>query len=100
MWSLVRWFWHRQQQSGPLRVTLYTRQGCHLCDDALAMLQQFQKTYPHSLSLIDIDSAPELIALYGDKVPVIAVGSRPRLWGRINKVLLERLLHAQTRASS
>jgi len=70
------------------RVTLYTRQGCHLCDDAHALLVK------HSLApeLIDIDADPELRQRYTACVPVVIVDGRERFRGRVNEVLLARLL--------
>jgi hypothetical protein len=44
---------------------------------------------------IDVDSNPQLFAEHGDKVPVIALEGRPRMWGRINVTLLRRLLQAE-----
>jgi glutaredoxin len=73
-------------------VTFYTRQGCHLCEDARALLRKYESRYRLTVNEVDIDGDPELTALYGDKVPVIAVSGRPRLWGRVNEVLLRRLL--------
>src|SRR5437870_656284 len=69
-------------------VTVYTRQGCHLCNDLLRMLHNYAVTVQE----IDIDGDAQLLAKYGDKVPVLAVDGKPRLWGNINKVLLRRLL--------
>jgi glutaredoxin len=70
------------------RVTLYTRQGCHLCDDAHALLVK------HGLApeLIDIDADPELRQRYTACVPVVIIDGQERFRGRVNEVLLARLL--------
>jgi hypothetical protein len=47
------------------------------------------------VQLIDIDQDAELLARYGDKVPVIAIAGRDRLWGRINPVWLRRMLEGE-----
>jgi len=72
------------------RVTLYTRRGCHLCDDALAVLRQ------HGLTprLVDIDADPELLQRYNECVPVIEIDGKERFRGRVNEVLLARILAA------
>jgi hypothetical protein len=44
---------------------------------------------------IDIDGDPRLAAEYGEKVPVIVIDGRPRMWGRPNEVLLRRLLRGR-----
>lgn len=70
------------------QVVLYTRQGCHLCDDACDVLVN------HGLSpqSVDIDADPELVAKYTECVPVVVIDGRERFRGRINEVLLKRLL--------
>jgi glutaredoxin len=70
------------------RVVVYARNGCHLCDDAVALLKR------HGLEpeLVDIDADPQLLARYDTCVPVVAFDGRERFRGRISEVLLRRLL--------
>ena len=58
-------------------VVLYTRQGCHLCEEALLLLRLHKKAYHLMIEEIDIDSDPALAAAYGEMVPVIALGKAP-----------------------
>ncbi|HVX62733.1 MAG TPA: glutaredoxin family protein [Pirellulales bacterium] len=69
-------------------VTLYTRQGCHLCEDAKAVLVR------HGLSVeeVDIDQEPELKARYQECIPVVVIDGVERFRGRVNEMLLRRLL--------
>jgi glutaredoxin len=55
------------------RVTLYTRVGCHLCEEAERVLQEEQAATPFQLDLVDVDRDPELARRYGVRVPVVAV---------------------------
>ena len=55
------------------RVTLYTRAGCHLCEEAERVLRQEQAGGGFRLELVDIDRDPELARRYGVRVPVVAV---------------------------
>ena len=57
-----------------INLTLYTRKGCHLCDDVKADLDALQETHPHRLAVIDIDSDPALVESYGKTIPVVEVG--------------------------
>ncbi|HKJ28556.1 MAG TPA: DUF2085 domain-containing protein [Anaerolineales bacterium] len=57
-----------------LDVTFYTRKNCSLCDEAKELLDHLQAEIPHTLAVVDIDEDPDLVALYGEKVPVVAVG--------------------------
>jgi glutaredoxin len=72
----------------PLRVTLYTRAGCHLCEDVERLLAR------HGLKpeLIDIDADPALRERYNTCVPVVVIDGRERFRGRVNEVLLRRIL--------
>ena len=56
-----------------MTVTLYTRAGCHLCEEAERVLRAEQAATPFHLELVDIDGDPELARRYGVRVPVGAV---------------------------
>ena len=58
-----------------IRVTLYTRSGCHLCDEVRARLLELQPRYPHRLVEVDIESDAGLSRLYMEKIPVLRVGA-------------------------
>ena len=55
------------------RVTVYTRVGCHLCQEAERVLRAEQASAGFSLELVDIDRDPELVRRYAVRVPVVAV---------------------------
>lgn len=57
-----------------MRVTLYTRQPCPLCDEARQALQALQPEHPHQLVEVDVDQHPALAARHGEHVPVIEAG--------------------------
>lgn len=73
-------------------VTLYTRRGCHLCEDAKAVLDAVRAEHPFELSVVDIDLDPALRAQHTNDVPVIAVGGRTAFKYRLTAdALLARL---------
>lgn len=57
-----------------MRVTLYTRNECDLCDEVRADLAELQAVVPHRLVEVDVDSDTVLAARHGDSVPVIEAG--------------------------
>ncbi|MCV6638982.1 glutaredoxin family protein [Candidatus Albibeggiatoa sp. nov. NOAA] len=57
-------------------LTLYTRQGCHLCEDMLKSLEKMQKIYGFSLNIVDIDTDEFLQRRYGEWVPVLMAGEQ------------------------
>jgi glutaredoxin len=94
-------FWRRRAAKTPhLRVRLYTRAGCHLCDDAWTTLQDTQGRWGFTLDVVDVDSDLKLVGLYGEWVPVVTVDERVRFRGKLNPVLLERLLRAASAQAS
>ncbi len=53
------------------KVTLYSSEGCHLCEQALAMcLEQMSATDIEVIDIVDAEQ-PELIDLYGVHIPVL-----------------------------
>ena len=67
---------------------IYTRQGCHLCEDAEDLLRR------HGLSprLVDVDADPGLRKQYDHCVPVVVIDGKERFRGRVDERLLRRLL--------
>ena len=57
------------------RLTVYERAGCHLCDDMVATLAEWQAELGFEIERVDVDSSPDLAARYGAKVPVLVRGS-------------------------
>ena len=65
-------------------VTLYTRVGCHLCDAAKQVLEAARRRAEFRYEERDIDSDPELLRLYNEEVPVIAIDGRKAFKYRVD----------------
>ncbi len=59
-----------------MKVVLYTRSGCHLCDRAESTLLDFRIQYCFSLEVIDIDGFRELYDLYNEIIPVVCINEK------------------------
>lgn len=68
-------------------LTLYTRRGCHLCEQAEERLLLLDFAY----TPVDVDTDPTLRARYGDDVPVLATGERVLLRGVLSRARLSEL---------
>lgn len=91
--------WRRWWSPKPLedwQVILYTRQGCHLCELAWNQLKKAQKRQGFALSQVDVDGDPQLAERHGMHVPVVEINGKVRFRGRINEVLFQRLLAAES----
>jgi glutaredoxin len=72
----------------PRKAILYSRRRCCLCDQA----KQLLISEGFDVEEVDIDADPELREKYDQCVPVVFIGGRERFRGRIDPVLLRRLL--------
>ncbi|HLN04166.1 MAG TPA: glutaredoxin family protein [Bryobacteraceae bacterium] len=77
------------------RVTLYTRAGCCLCDDAKHVLEAARTQAGFDLEEVDIDADPNLRRLYNDEVPVIAINGRKAFKYRVTEPELLKKLEAR-----
>jgi glutaredoxin len=71
-----------------MKVELITRSGCHLCDDALSLLESLG-VHPE---VRDVDVDPALFAEYDFRVPVVLVEGRVVGEGAIRRDVLVRAL--------
>ena len=61
------------EQDG-IKLTLYSRTYCHLCDDMIAGLRILQARFHFELNFVDVDADESLEARYGEDVPVLTHG--------------------------
>jgi len=54
-------------------VAIYSRPGCHLCDEAKAVIERVQRRLAFNLRVIDIETDPDLEKEYGEQIPVIFI---------------------------
>lgn len=73
-----------------MKVTLYTREACHLCDDAKRVLREARVAFEE----IDVDSDPGLRSLYGGDVPVLAIDGVKAIEHRIDAKTLKALVRS------
>ena len=60
----------------PLKLTVYSRADCHLCEEMIEALRSLQGLVHFEIAVIDVDSDPELERRFGEKVPVLMHGAR------------------------
>lgn len=73
-------------------VTLFGKPGCHLCDEARAVVQRVCDQRSVELSEIDVSLDPALNREYGERIPVLAVDGEELFDYFVDEgVLVERL---------
>jgi glutaredoxin len=55
------------------RVIVYGREGCHLCEDALAVVRRVAADLAVEVRTVDIEADPALLRTYMERIPVVAV---------------------------
>jgi glutaredoxin len=75
-----------------LEVTLYTRAGCQLCEEAKSQMAPLLAEFGARLREVDIDADPQLCELYNFDVPVISLGGRKIAKHRIDPHQFRRQL--------
>jgi len=57
----------------PAVVEIYSKPGCHLCDDAKAVLLKMQRRHDFVLGEVNIATDEKLLAEYGARIPLVFV---------------------------
>ena len=82
------------RKAGPIELVLYSRPGCHLCDEMKKLIAQVLGDFEASLREVDVSTDPELETDYGEQIPVLLVDgkkafkfrtTRDALRGRLQK---------------
>jgi glutaredoxin len=79
------------------RVTLYTRAGCHLCEEAKRVIEAARGRADFDYQEVDIDGDAELRRRYNDEVPVIAINGVKAFKYRVEAKELLKKLEARDR---
>jgi glutaredoxin len=69
-------------------LVLYSRRGCHLCDEAEDLLAAWRCP----VDVVDVDADAATVAAYGDRVPVLVRDGTVVMEGRFDEPTLARLL--------
>ena len=82
----------RLQLAAPRDVTIYSRPGCHLCEEAKRQITPLLAEFGARFTEINIDEDPELRARYDYDVPVIFLGARKAAKHRVDLAQFRRQL--------
>ena len=79
----------------PPRVLLYSKPGCHLCDDARVVIEAVCGELGEQYDEVDITSSPDLMARYGEEIPVTFVDGTQHDYWRVDADRLRAALGRQ-----
>ena len=85
-----------------IALTIYSRPGCHLCDEMKTVVQRVVRsvTAPITVEEIDISTDHDLEARYGVEIPVLLVDGKKAAKYRISEKELMRIVRGRSRGSS
>jgi len=83
-----------------IKLTIYSRPGCHLCDDMKDLVRNVARTIPLTLDEIDISADAALEAQYGLEIPVLLVEGKKVAKYRIEEGALVRILTSRAPTSN
>jgi glutaredoxin len=75
----------------PLHLELYSRPGCHLCDELRGLCERLQGEFSFQLTEVNIDADPTLQARYGEEIPVLFIDGRRAVKFRTTETALRRV---------
>ena len=77
-----------------MTLTIYSRPGCHLCDDMKAVVKQVVRDVDKSALIdeVDISTDPALEALYGLEIPVLMIDGKKAAKYRVTEDALKKML--------
>ena len=76
-------------------LTIYSRPGCHLCDEMKAVVLRAARSVPLTVEEIDISLDAELDERYGSEIPVLMVDGKKAAKYRVTEEELARILDAR-----
>ena len=75
-----------------MTLTLYSKPGCHLCEEVRALVDELQPLYDFAVEETDITRDPDLFARYRYEIPVLLKDGREIARGRVTEAELLNIL--------
>lgn len=75
-----------------ITIEVMTKKGCSLCDDARKTIEQVIAGIPAELKMTDIESDPELLERYKEKIPVVLINGKESFVYKVHPITLRKKL--------
>ena len=73
-----------------IEIQMYSRPGCHLCDEAKTVIQRVQARFGFALRIINIETDAELEKQYGEQIPVVFINGNKAFKYHVDEAELEK----------
>ncbi|MGH9345829.1 MAG: glutaredoxin family protein [Vicinamibacterales bacterium] len=71
------------------RLTVYSKPGCHLCDEMKRVIDAVAARVPLTVEIVDISTDPTLTERYGIEIPVLLIDGKKAAKYRVSEKELE-----------
>lgn len=78
-----------------IHLSMYSRPGCHLCDEMKAVVRRVARSVPLTLEEIDISADRELLSRHGLEIPILMIEGKKAAKYRVTDDDLMRMLRAR-----
>jgi glutaredoxin len=85
-----------QPPSAKAHVIIYSRPGCHLCDEAKQAIEAAQCVDEYTLEEVNIESEPGLLSRYQYDIPVITINGVEAFRHRLTSEAFRERLHTKS----
>lgn len=72
-----------------IQIDIYSRPGCHLCDEAKDVIERVQRRLGFAVRVINIEDRPELEQAYGQEIPVVFINGNKAFKYHVTEAELE-----------
>lgn len=83
-----------------LLVEIYTKDGCHLCEEANAVLRKVQRHFRFQIREVDITKNEKTYAQYREQIPVVFINGRRAFQYRVDEREFIKVLKEMQKSSS
>jgi glutaredoxin len=73
-----------------IQIDIYSRPGCHLCDEAKDIIDRVRKRHAFALRVINIEEDPALESAYGMEIPVVFINGSKAFKYHVDESELEK----------
>jgi len=73
-----------------IQIDIYSRPGCHLCDEAKDIIDRVRKRHAFAVRVINIEEDPALESAYGTEIPVVFINGSKAFKYHVDERELER----------
>ncbi|KZZ85167.1 hypothetical protein AS29_007390 [Bacillus sp. SJS] len=80
-----------------MNLTVYSREGCHLCEEAIQLVQELSHEIDFTFTIVDIHCEDALVEKYGLMIPVVEYAGKELAYGKIKKDFLSKRIHDHVR---